>query len=78
MEDGEDLVFVEVRLRCNADHGSSIETVTPTKQRRIIRTALHYLQATQQYDQVECRFDVIGIDAQQKITWIKDAFQVQY
>jgi len=78
MEDGEHLVFVEVRLRGNADHGSSIETVTPTKQQRIIRTAKHYLQATQQYDKVPCRFDVVGIDAHQKITWIKDAFQVKY
>ena len=78
MKDEEYLVFVEVRYRCKPEYGSSIETVTPNKQRRIIRTALHYLQKTRQLDCVDRRFDVIGIDAKGRIVWIKDAFQVQY
>jgi len=78
MRDKEYLVFVEVRYRCKSNYGSSVESVTPNKQRRIIRTALHYLQKTQQLDAIDCRFDVVGIDHKQEIVWIKDAFQVQY
>lgn len=78
MKDGEYLVFCEVRCRYNPDFGSSIDTIQPTKQRRIIRTSLHYLQKKKLMDQIDCRFDVIGIDGSQRIIWIKDAFQVQY
>ena len=78
MKDEEYHVFIEVRCRYHPDFGSSIETVTPGKQRRIIRTALHYLQKKDLLDQTDCRFDVVGIDAARRIVWIKDAFQVQY
>jgi len=78
MKDGEYLVFIEVRYRYNPDFGSSVETIGPSKQRRIIRTALHYLQKENLLDQIDCRFDVIGIGGEQRIVWIKDAFQVQY
>ena len=77
MSDKETLVFIEVRSRQKADYGSSIETVQWNKQSRIIRSALHYLQKKGLYDQIDCRFDVIGLDNLQKIVWIKDAFQVQ-
>lgn len=70
-------IFVEVRFRRQANYGSSIETVRPDKQSRIIRSAKHYLQMHDLYDEVDCRFDVIGLDSSDKIVWIKDAFQVQ-
>lgn len=78
MRDNEALVFIEVRFRRQAGYGSSIETVRPSKQRRIIRSALHYLQQKDLYDQIDCRFDVVGLDTTDNIVWIKDAFQVQY
>ena len=77
MQDHESLVFTEVRLRRKSGYGSSIETVQPNKQSRIVRSALHYLQKKDLYDQIDCRFDVIGLDDSEKIVWIKDAFQVQ-
>lgn len=77
MRDNEALVFIEVRFRRQEGYGSSIETIHASKRYRIIRTALHYLQNKDLYDQVDCRFDVIGLDATDNIIWIKDAFQVE-
>ena len=39
MRDGDYLVFIEVRYRASASHGSPLETITPAKQRRLIRAA---------------------------------------
>lgn len=62
MRDQEALIFIEVRFRRKDDHGTSIETVQPDKQRRIIRSALHYFQKNEFVDEIVCRFDVIGLD----------------
>ena len=75
MRDGEALVFIEVRYRKSAAFGSAIETVTAQKQRRLLATARHYLQANRASS--PCRFDVVGITGQSpgtQIEWIKDAF----
>ncbi|MCL4158632.1 UNVERIFIED_CONTAM: hypothetical protein GTU68_003860 [Idotea baltica] len=74
MEDGDILVFIEVRLRQSARFGSALESVTYQKQQRLIQTAQRYLQ------QNTCcygayRFDVIGLCAD-NIDWVKDAFQL--
>lgn len=77
MQDNEEIVFIEVRLRNNRQFGSSIESVNHTKQRKIIKTAMHYLTERQLLDKVNCRFDVIGISYLQpkaEIEWIQDAF----
>jgi putative endonuclease len=78
MKDDEALIFIEVRYRKSADFGSSLDTITASKQRRIIRSAQHYLQQHHLDDQIDCRLDAIGLDASDQIIWIKDAFQVQY
>ena len=72
MRDDEHVVFVEVRYRSHATFGSAAESVTPDKQRKLLRAAEHYLQ--RQSRTPACRFDIIGIDAQQRIQWIKNAF----
>ncbi len=77
MQDGHHLVFVEVRLRSYADFSSSLESITPAKQHRIILAATHYLQETRQWEKIDCRFDVLGIDQNAEISWIKNAFQVE-
>lgn len=75
MQDGAYLVFVEVRSRHDNSHGTPAETVTKTKQRRIIRAANYYLQ--RHHADIPCRFDVIAITPNQTDPeWIKDAFQV--
>lgn len=37
MSDGTALVFVEVRYRANVHHGHAAETITPSKQARLIK-----------------------------------------
>ncbi|MCB1770374.1 MAG: YraN family protein, partial [Candidatus Competibacteraceae bacterium] len=44
MRDGEYLVFVEVRSRRYARYGTPAESVTRTKQQKLLRAAAFYLQ----------------------------------
>jgi len=77
MEDDKTIVFIEVRFRENAQHGSGAESVTFYKQNRISRTAAWYLAKNPHRATQLCRFDVISIDTKtgdQGINWIKSAF----
>ena len=74
MQDGATLVFVEVRLRRNADFGGAADSLDTRKQQRIIRTSQQYLSSLAHIP--ACRFDAVllgdaqGNDAQ----WLKNAF----
>lgn len=64
MQDGEHLVFVEVRFRNTRRYGSASESVTYYKQQKLIRAAGFYLQSHYARRQLPpCRFDVVAIDA---------------
>jgi putative endonuclease len=65
------LVFVEVRWRKDAAHGGAAATVSPTKQRRIIHAAQHYLLGWRSLP--PCRFDVVAIDGDE-VEWLRGAF----
>ncbi len=80
MQDQQSLVFVEVRYRKHSQFGGGAESITTAKQRKLIKTASHYLQKTSGSNQLAARFDVISMSPgnksqQSKIDWIKDAFQ---
>lgn len=74
MQDGQELVFVEVRYRSNKDFGGAAASVTPTKQKRIVVAAQHYLLSLNSTP--ACRFDVVAIDGQGEMDWIRNAFGV--
>jgi putative endonuclease len=77
MRDGGQLVFVEVRSRRHSRYGTPAESVTRTKQQRLLRTAAFYLQR-RHLDQ-PCRFDVVAIlqaESEPQLEWIRDAFQL--
>jgi putative endonuclease len=77
MQDRQTVVFVEVKYRRNARHGSGADAVTFHKQGRISRTASWYLAKNPRRAEQVCRFDVISIDparGDQGINWIKGAF----
>ncbi len=74
MRDGEHLVFVEVRHRTKASHGSPVETITTSKRKKLIYTARHYIAANRVSDSQPIRFDVIGIQPGSPVDWIPDAF----
>jgi putative endonuclease len=72
MQDKNNLVFVEVRYRANKQFGGAAASVTKSKQRKIIRTALFYQQ--RYAPKSNMRFDVIAIENDNEIQWIPSAF----
>lgn len=72
--DQETLVFVEVKYRASTAVGSAMEAVDERKQKVLVKTALYYLTTQYCSLDVDCRFDVVGIDGEQ-FTHLKDAFQ---
>ncbi|KDN24565.1 hypothetical protein MBO_08302 [Moraxella bovoculi 237] len=72
------LVFIEVRARKRGQFASSAESITTAKQYKIIHAAMHFLQEFDEFNEYDCRFDVIvfdyadGEDARGE--WIKAAF----
>ena len=77
MEDGQCLVFAEVRFRKSSAHGTGAESVGKTKQARIIRAAHRYLQLHSHRANQACRFDVLSLedrDGKPSVDWIRNAF----
>ena len=69
------LVFVEVRYRADDKHGSGAESITYQKQRKLRKTAEHYLQKQFGNTPPDCRFDVISASGNPVVfDWIKNAF----
>ncbi len=77
MRDGEELVFVEVRLRGSGAWVSGVESVDAAKRRRLRLSAEHFLQRHREHAARGCRFDVVGVtgsDAAPDFDWVQDAF----
>lgn len=75
MRDGQYLVFVEVRMRRSASFGGAMASVDRRKQRKLIATALGYLQ--QHPHDGPCRFDVVAIGgAENRLEWLQNAFEL--
>ena len=76
-EEGETLVFIEVRARASGDCGTAAESVTDVKKRQVARMAREYL-AVHHVDGRVCRFDVVAIDralsGDPEVTVYRDAF----
>lgn len=72
MTDKQTLVIVEVRFRKTDKYGSAAESITRSKQARIIAATQVYLAA----HKTDCpiRFDVIAISGNGNINWIQNAF----
>jgi len=71
--DGNTLIFVEVKYRKTASHGSPAQAVTYSKQKTICRIATLYKQIKKLPNNGSMRFDVISI-LNDEITWYKNAF----
>jgi len=61
-QEGETLVFVEVRARASDEFGTAAESVTDGKKRKVTRMANDYLTRRNICNR-PCRFDVVAIDA---------------
>ena len=83
MREDDVIVFTEVRYRTGSGFGTAAATVTPAKQRKIFRTAEHFVQTHREAQHSPLRFDVIAIDRDgnstgpesDHIQWLRDAFR---
>lgn len=74
-QDGDVIVFVEVKARENTDFGYPIEAVTPQKVRKIVLTAKQYLASKRLLGR-DVRFDVIEI-LRGEINHVENAFSLK-
>jgi putative endonuclease len=77
--DKESLVFIEVKTRTNHEFGPPQLAVTTKKQKKIIKTALHYIKQHHLIRQ-DCRFDIVAItltkEGARSIDLIRNAFSI--
>lgn len=74
MKDQDSLVFIEVRYRENQEFGGALASITAGKQKKLRRAAEYYLLQHFGNTPPPCRFDVVGIEGQDEIMWVKNAF----
>jgi len=72
LQDGDTLVFVEVRQRRSRAYGGAAESITAGKRARLLAAARHFLGRERQLP--ECRFDAVLVDGAGRLRWIRDAF----
>lgn len=79
MRDDNAVVFVEVRYRSHSRFGGALASVDHRKQRKLIRTAQHYLQHSDDPN-VLARIDVVscapGAGGELQIDWHPNAVEV--
>ncbi len=76
-EDGETLVFVEVKTRSDDSYGLPFEAVNHRKREKLRKVALYYLKNVLKKDAAS-RFDVLSVRAAgsgNEIEHIRDAFE---
>lgn len=62
VQKGQELVFVEVKARSKTRFAQAAETISYSKQRKIAKTAMLFLQDHPHFQHYYCRFDVICFD----------------
>jgi putative endonuclease len=72
MHDGGTLVFVEVRYRRSERFGGAVASIDQRKRARLAAAAGYYLQ--RHPSPLPCRFDVVAIGADDRVDWIRHAF----
>ncbi len=77
MQDGNVLVYVEVRYRASDRFGGSTASVTAEKRRRLINAAKRYAAERRALRDRPARFDVVAISgpvSTPDLRWIRNAF----
>ncbi|UJF24685.1 YraN family protein [Suttonella sp. R2A3] len=73
-QDGDTVVFIEVRTRKAGNQVSAAASITPTKQRKWHNSAADYLQKQFGNNPPPCRFDAVCIEIDGRkadIQWLK-------
>lgn len=84
-EQGDDLVFIEVKTRSDTSFGSPFESITVQKQKQLSKVALEYI-GKKKCHLCPARFDVVGIQFQKgsksfgdaNIELLQNAFDLCY
>jgi putative endonuclease len=79
-EDGNTLVFVEVKSRRSASYGEPQLAVDYRKQRKISTVALNYIKEKREHGR-SARFDVVSVklsSSDHTIELIKNAFEIAF
>ena len=74
VRDRDSIVFVEVRMRSAVRYGGAAASVDAFKQKRLVRAAQLWLAAEFGERWPACRFDVVAVDQDGTIEWLRDAF----
>ena len=74
MRERDQLVLVEVRKRSSPRYGDAAESVDARKRGRIVLAARWLLMQQPALARLATRFDVIAIDGDDRINWIRAAF----
>lgn len=77
MNDGDTVVFVEVRYRRSQQYGGATGSVTRQKQLKIISAAGMLLSRKPSLARRPCRFDVVSVSGNQQnlhFNWVQNAF----
>ena len=72
-EDGDYIVFFEVKYRKAGEYGSPLDAITKSKVKRIVAASRIYLYNNHYSENTFIRYDCIGV-LDSDITWIKNAF----
>lgn len=73
-QDGNCLVFVEVKYRNGNAWGDPAEAVNGAKQKKIYQASRYYLYQHRYTEDQLCRFDVVAVYGDGKVRCVKDAF----
>lgn len=78
MQDQDTVVFVEVRHRVRKDFGSAADSITVSKQAKVIKAATLFMMQKNWYQHKTVRFDVVTLQGalieSPQLNWIKQAF----
>lgn len=77
-QDGNTIVFVEVRYRASDRWGTGLASITSTKQRRLTKAASSWLKRHPGLRRAPCRFDVVSVSGSETnpvCKWVRSAFE---
>jgi putative endonuclease len=81
MRDGDTVCFIEVRFRKSAAFGGAGASITPGKQRKIVKAARFFLLHHERLAERALRFDALLIQQQggasPDFNWIQNAFYAE-
>ena len=77
MRDAGTVVVAEVRSRSRRDYGEAMETVDARKQAKLVRTTRLWLARRPQWSEAPLRFDVVTLDGDGNIDWLREAFDAE-